>query len=442
MEKILTVAASDSSGGAGIQADLKTITLMGSFAMSVVTALTAQNTQGITEIRKVPVSLVGKQLDAVLSDIGADALKTGALIDSRVIDVVARKIKAYKCTRVVVDPVMASTSGTSLLARDAYSSFKKAIIPLASIITPNLYEASLLTGQKVEKKAQMKKAAQKLHQLGARNALITGGHLKGRPIDILYDGKDFYEFDAERVTTRNGHGTGCTFSAALTTLLAQGAPLLEAVVKAKAFVSTAIRTALDLGKGSELLNPYSAFMCHQGVGHCSDELRKALARLTEGSIGHLIPEVQSNLGYALPHASRFDEVIAFPGRIVKLNKSIATVASPMPGASRHIAQIILTVMRYHSDLRSAMNIKYSPEIIKKCRKLGLRLSSFNRADEPSSIKKREGASLSWGIDDLLKNKKSVPDIIFDLGDNGKEPMVRVIGKNPLEVAHKVLQIAH
>jgi hydroxymethylpyrimidine/phosphomethylpyrimidine kinase len=442
MERIVTVAASDSSGGAGIQADLKTITLMGSFAMSVITALTAQNTKGIVEIRKVPGSLVGRQLDAVLSDIGADAVKTGALIDSRIIDVVARRIKTYKCSTVVVDPVMASTSGTSLLARAAYPSFKKKIIPLASIITPNLYEAALLTGQKVEKRAQMKTAAQKLHQLGARNALVTGGHLKGRPIDILYDGKDFYEFDAERVTTRNTHGTGCTLAAALTTLIAQGTPLLEALVKAKAFVSTAIRTALDLGKGSDLLNPYSSFMCHQGVSHCSDELKKALAILTEGSIGHLIPEVQSNLGYALPHASRFDEVIAFPGRIVQLNKSIATVASPMPGASRHVAQIILTIMRYHSDLRSAMNIKYTPEVIRKCRKLGLRMSSFDRADEPRSIKSREGASLSWGIDALLKNKKSVPDIIFDLGDKGKEPMVRVIGKNPLEVAHKVLQIAH
>lgn len=442
MERILTVAASDSSGGAGIQADLKTITLMGSFAMSVITALTAQNTKGITEVRPVPGSLVGRQLDAVLSDIGVDAVKTGALIDSRVIDVVARKIKVYRCPAVVVDPVMASTSGTSLLARAAYPAFKKMIIPLASIITPNLYEASLLTGQKVEKRSQMKEAAQKLYRLGAHNALVTGGHLKGRPIDILYDGRDFHEFDSERVTTRNTHGTGCTFSAALTTLLAQGTPLPEAIVKAKAFVSTAIRTALDLGKGSDLLNPYSAFMCHQGVSHCSDELRKALAVLAQGSIGHLIPEVQSNLGYALPHASRFDEVIAFPGRIVKLDKSIATVGTPMPGASLHVAQIILTVMRYQSDLRSAMNIRYTPEIIRKCRKLGLRLSSFNRADEPRSIKTREGASLSWGIDALLKNKKGVPDIIFDLGDKGKEPMVRVIGKNPLEVAHKVLQIAH
>lgn len=442
MERILTVAASDSGGGAGIQADLKTITLLGSFGMSAVTALTAQNTKGIFEIRKVPGQFIARQLDAVLSDIGADAVKTGALIDSRVIDVVSRKIKSHHCTTVVVDPVMVSTSGVSLLARDAYSSLKKEMVPLAFIVTPNLYEASLLTGRKVEKRAQMKAAAQKLHQLGARNVLITGGHLKGRPIDILYNGKDFYEFDAERVTTRNTHGTGCTFSAALATLVAQGMPVPEAVAKAKDFISAAIRLSLDLGKGRGPLNPYAALVYHQGIGSCSDELRKALAMLTEGTVGHLIPEVQANLGFALPHATRFDEVIAFPGRIVKLHESIATVAAPAPGASRHVAQIILTVMRHHSDLRSAMNIKYTPGIISKCRKIGLRLSRFDRTDEPRSIKTREGASLSWGIDNLLKKKKIAPDIIYDLGDNGKEPMVRVIGKNPLEVAQKILQIAH
>ena len=275
MKRILTVAASDSGGGAGIQADLKTITLMGSFGMSAITALTAQNTKGIFEISKVPGRFIARQLDAVLSDIGADAVKTGALIDSRVIKKVSRKIKDHHCTRVVVDPVMVSTSGVSLLAREAHSSFKKVIVPLAYIITPNLYEASLLTGKRVEKRAQMKAAAQKLHQLGARNVVITGGHLKGRPIDVLYNGKDFFEFDAERVTTRNTHGTGCTFSAALATLIAQGMSLPEAVAKAKHFISTAIKHSLDFGKGHGPLNPYAALVHHQGIGNCSDELRKA-----------------------------------------------------------------------------------------------------------------------------------------------------------------------
>ena len=165
-----------------------------------------------------------------------------------------------------------------------------------------------------------------------------------------------------------------------------------------------------------------------------------MQKIKEGNIGHLIPEVQSNLGYALPHASSLQEVIAFPGRIVRLNHSLVTIAEPTPGASRHIAQIILTVMKYRKDLRSAMNIRYSPEIISKCRSLKLTLGTFNRKDEPKDIKRKEGASLSWGIEKLLSKKKTIPDAIYDLGDRGKEPMIRIIGRNPLEVADKVLKI--
>jgi hydroxymethylpyrimidine/phosphomethylpyrimidine kinase len=442
MKRILTIAASDSGGGAGIQADLKAITLLGGFGMSAVTALTAQNTRGISEIQKVPVSFIASQIDAVLSDIGVDAIKTGMLVDSPVVEMVSRKLRSQHRARVVVDPVMVAKSKVPLLSKDAYPSLKKALIPLAFLITPNLYEASILTGKRVEKGVQMKEAARIVHQMGAQNVLIKGGHLKGRPIDILYDGKDFYEFEAERITTSNTHGTGCTFSAALATEIGKGVPLIEAVKNAKDFITTAIRFSLDLGKGFGPLNPYAAFARHQELRNCGDELKRALDILKEGAIGHLIPEVQSNLGYALPEATRLDDVVAFPGRIVKLNKTIATVAAPLAGSSRHIAQIILTVMNHCCDFRSAMNIKYSSAIIRKCRRLRFKCAQFDRRDEPQQIKTREGASLSWGIENLLSKKRVIPDIIYDRGDKGKEPMVRVIGKNPSEVADKVVQIAN
>ena len=442
MKRILTIAASDSGGGAGIQADLKAITLMGGFGMSAVTALTAQNTQGITKIQKVPVSFIASQIDAVFSDIGVDAVKTGVLVDSRVVEMVARKLRSLQGVRVVVDPVMVATSKVPLLSEDAYPSLKKALIPLAFLVTPNLYEASMLTGKRVEKSVQMKEAARILHQMGAQNVLVTGGHLKGKPIDILYDGRDFYEFEAERTTTSNTHGTGCTFSAAVATELGKGVPLIEAVKHAKEFVTTAIRFSLNLGHGCGPLNPYAAFARNEELRSCGDELKRALDILSEGSIGHLIPEVQSNLGYALPHAACSDDVVAFPGRIVKLDRSIATVGEPRAGASRHVAQIILTVMHHSSDFRSAMNIKYSSAIVSKCRSLQFTCAQFDRRDEPQQIKTREGASLSWGIERLLSKKRVVPDIIYDRGDDGKEPMVRVIGKNPSDVAHKVVQIAN
>lgn len=440
MKRILTIAASDSSGGAGIQADLKTIALMGSFGMSAITALTAQNTTGVKKIHKVPVSFIAQQIDTVILDLGVDAVKTGMLVDAKVIESVSRKLRTHHITKVVVDPVMIAKGGAPLLARDAYLSLIKELIPLAFLVTPNLYEASILSGKRTEKVLQMKEASKKIYQMGAQNVLVKGGHLKGKPVDILYNGKEFYEFESERIETKNTHGTGCTLSAALATEIAKGIPLPQAVKHAKDFITTSIRFSLELGKGYGPINPYAFFVQNQEILHCSNKLKRAVQKLKEGNIGHLIPEVQSNLGYALPHASSLQEVIAFPGRIVRLNHSLVTIAEPTPGASRHIAQIILTVMKYRKDLRSAMNIRYSPEIIRKCRSLKLTLGTFNRKDEPKGIKRKEGASLSWGIEKLLSKKKTIPDAIYDLGDRGKEPMIRIIGRNPLEVADKVLKI--
>jgi hydroxymethylpyrimidine/phosphomethylpyrimidine kinase len=363
------------------------------------------------------------------------------LVDAKVIATVSHKLRTHHITKVVVDPVMVPKSGVHLLANDALSSLIRELIPLAFLVTPNLYEASILSGKRIEKISQMKEASKKILKMGAKNILVKGGHLKGKPVDILYNGKNFYEFEAERIETKNTHGTGCTFSAAIATEIAKGIPITQAVKHAKDLITTSIRSSLELGKGYGPINPYASFVKNQEILHCSNELKRALQKLKEGNIGYLIPEVQSNLGYAIPHATSFQEIVSFPGRIIRLNNSIVTVADPIPGASRHIAQIILTVMKHRKDLRSAMNIRYSSEIIKKCRSLKFKLGTFDRKAEPKNIKRKEGASLNWGIERLLSKKKTAPDIIYDQGDRGKEPMVRIIGRNPLEVVDKVLKIA-
>jgi len=442
MKRILTIAASDSGGGAGIQADLKTISLLGCYGMSAITALTAQNTTGVKQIQKVPARFIATQIDTVISDIGVDVVKTGMLVDAEVIETVARTLRSHHVKKVIVDPLMVAKNGVSLLAPGAHTSLKREMIPLAFLVTPNLHEASVLSGKVIQNISHMKEASKRIHRLGAQNVLVKGGHLKGKPVDILYDGKELYEFEAERIKTKNTHGTGCTFSAAIAADIAKGLPLIQAVKNAKDFITTSIRCSLELGKGYGPVNPYASFMHHQEIGSCSNELQSALQKLKEGNIGHLIPEVQSNLGYALPHATSAQEVIAFPGRIIRLNHRITTVAAPMPGVSRHIAQIILTVMKYNREMRSAMNIRYSPKIIRKCRLLKFKLAVFDRQDEPESIRRKEGASLSWGIEKLLSTSRTVPDVIYDEGDKGKEPMVRIIGRNPLEVVEKVLKIAH
>ena len=194
MKKILTIAGSDSGGGAGIQADLKTITSLGGYGMSVITAITAQNSRGISGIEPVSSELIKKQITCIFEDFGADAVKTGMLFNSEITGIVAKMLKKYKVKNLVVDPVMVAKSGDFLLHKKAVVALKKELIPVAFLITQNLYEASELTGKKVNTISDMKLAARKIHKAGAKNVLIKGGHLKGDATDILYDGKNFHQF--------------------------------------------------------------------------------------------------------------------------------------------------------------------------------------------------------------------------------------------------------
>lgn len=437
MKRVLTIAGSDSGGGAGIQADLKTITVLGGYGMSVLTALTAQNTRGVQAIFEVPPAFVAKQIDSVLSDIGADAVKTGMLANGEIVDVVARKIRSYKVKSLVVDPVMVAKSGDSLLQKEAQEALIRRLIPLATVVTPNLPEASALCGRRIKDLEDMKRAAQEIHRLGSRNVVIKGGHLKGDALDLLYDGKEYHELRGPRIETRNTHGTGCTFASAIATYLAQGGTVLEAVQKAKAFVTRAIEAGLPLGKGVGPTNPFAWVSRDIERYRVIDELKKAIRLLKELRMGHLIPEVSSNLGYALPFAQGPEDVAAFPGRIVRDHDTIATLGDPDFGTSRHVARIILTVMQSAPDYRSAMNIRFSKENLTLLKKHGYRVASFDRRLEPKAVKEREGFSLEWGVGAVVKRERKIPDFIYDLGDVGKEPMIRVLGRTPLEVATKI-----
>lgn len=249
VKRVLTIAGSDSGGGAGIQADLKTITVLGGFGMSVITALTAQNTLGVHGVHEVPEDFIEKQFDAVATDIGIDAAKTGMLATSRILKVVAKKIREYEIEKLVVDPVMVAKGGVPLIEEDAQNSLIKELIPLALVITPNIPEAEVLSKIKISSVDDMKKSAEIIYGLGTKNVVIKGGHLTGDPVDILYDGKDFHEFTSERIDTLDTHGTGCTYSAAIATGLANGKSVFEAVKMAKEYITTAVRFSLRIGEG-------------------------------------------------------------------------------------------------------------------------------------------------------------------------------------------------
>lgn len=249
--KALTIAGSDSGGGAGIQADLKTFQELNVFGMSVITVLTAQNTLGVQGVYPVPVETIEAQMDSVLSDIGADAVKTGMLYSAEIISRVASKLKEYKLTNIVVDPVMFAKGGTPLLQKEAMEVLKSELLPLATMVTPNIPEACELTGMKqIRNLEEMVIAARKLHDLGAKHILVKGGHLdSGEAIDVLFDGTDWLPLRSYRIETKHTHGTGCTLASAITAELAKDRTITEATITAKEFITAAISESLDIGGG-------------------------------------------------------------------------------------------------------------------------------------------------------------------------------------------------
>ena len=250
LKQVLTIAGSDSGGGAGIQADLKAMSANGTYAASAITSITAQNTQGVTAIYDLPESIVEAQIDAVFDDFDVAAVKTGMLSSSSLTELVSRKLQQYRASCVVVDPVMVSKSGHDLLRPDAVESFKRHLIPLAYVVTPNIHEAERLTGLTIRSLADARRAAKALHQLGCRHVLIKGGHLFERPAtDLLYDGRFFRVYRGEWIDTPHTHGTGCTYAAALSAHLALGKSLPDAVDAAKRYVTGAIRHGLAIGRG-------------------------------------------------------------------------------------------------------------------------------------------------------------------------------------------------
>jgi len=247
--KALTIAGSDSGGGAGIQADLKTFSAFRVFGMSVITAVTAQNSVGVQGVFNLPPEFVGRQIDSVLSDFDADAVKIGMLSTAPIIGVVADRLRAHGTVRVVLDPVMIAKSGDALLQPDARAALAKELLPLALVVTPNLHEAAALAEMEVATEADMEEAARRILALGPRNVLVKGGHLRDSATDILWNGRDFTRFAAPRLASTSTHGTGCTFSSAIAACLARGHALRDAISESKAYVTAAIREGFQAGRG-------------------------------------------------------------------------------------------------------------------------------------------------------------------------------------------------
>lgn len=249
MKNVLTIAGSDSCGGAGIQADLKTFSAQGTYGMSVITAVTVQNTQGVFGCQDIDPEIIKGQIDAIFTDIEVSAVKIGMVSRIETIHAIAEKLEQYQPRNIVLDPVMISKSGFDLMQPEAKDTLIRRLLPLAYLITPNLPEAEVITGRKIETLAEMEEAAKAIYAMGPKNVLIKGGHLEGEATDLLYDGKQLLTLQSERIHTKNTHGTGCTLSSCIAANLARGKSVEEAVRIAKDYITIAIAHALDIGKG-------------------------------------------------------------------------------------------------------------------------------------------------------------------------------------------------
>jgi len=400
MKTVLIIAGSDPGAGAGLQQDLKVATLMGAYGLTVVTALTVQNSLGVTAVHPVAPEVVAAQLDAVRSDFPVAAVKVGMLATPALVRVVADKLKGLDAP-LVLDPVLAAGGGFPLLEEAGIALLKEALFPLTSLLTPNAPEAARLTGLTVQTPADLAEAARRLQAMGPRWVLAKGGHLPGEPVDVLTDGNNVYQLPGVRLAAPNHHGSGCLLASACAAGLAQGLSVPETVNQARELTAQALRYGLPLGRGAGPVNPYAPFARELARPEVLTALQTAAARLEKEGIEALIPEVMSNLGYATPYPEGPQDVAAFPGRLRLGPQGLLTPSPPAFGASRHISAVILTAMATHPDLRSAMNVKFFEGIDELALLLHLRVASFDCAAEPPEVKEKEGSTLAWGVASFL-----------------------------------------
>ncbi len=429
MPTALTIAGSDSGGGAGIQADLKTFAANGVHGTCVITSLTAQNTQGVDDIFNIPTDFIRSQFKTIHSDFEVKAAKTGMLSNKEIINVVVESVGDYP---LVVDPVMVSESGSELLQKDAVKMIKEKLFPKATVLTPNIFEAEVLTGIEIKSIGDMKEACKDIAEYGC-DVIVKGGHLDAT--DILYYNKKFYEFKAEKLG-EGAHGSGCTFAAAIASGLAKGSGLIEAVEDAKRFITSSIRDAYRPGKGVRVVNQFGEILKTYERSSVLSELKAAIKDTVELDDYHqLIPEVGINFAYATPYAKTAEDVAGITGRIIREKNIAELVGNVEFGGSKHVAGIVLAAMKNDKKTRSATNIRYSGEILEACEKQ-FKVSTFSRDDEPDSVDN----TMEWGTEEAIRKSDEFPDMIYDLGAVGKEPMIRILGKDPHDVAEKLKRI--
>jgi hydroxymethylpyrimidine/phosphomethylpyrimidine kinase len=426
---VLTIAGSDSGGGAGIQADLKTIEAGGAFGTSAITSVTAQHTRGVESTHLLPTAEIEAQCDAVRSDFDVAAVKTGMLATREIVELVTEQIADLDAPA-VVDPVMVATSGDRLLDEGAEAAYED-LAREATLITPNADEATVLTGIEIESTDDAERAGQQLVSEGVEAALIKGGHVPGEAVtDLLVTEAGVEKISHPRVDTEATHGSGCMLSAAIATRLAHGDHLSEAVRSGIDLLGRAVRYGIDVGEGPGSVHHMVTARNNAAREPTAEAVTGIVRQLVDAAISPLVPEVGTNVVGATPHAETPTECAAVEGRISRTLDGVAPTGGVRLGASSHVARFLLTAREYNPAFRYALNCRFDDDIETALDSLDWSVGSYDRGNEPDSIKSEEKQTMQWGAVQAFEGVDEPPVAVFDRGDHGKEPITKLLATDP------------
>ena len=430
---LLSIGGSDPSSGAGIQSDIKTFDSLNAYGLTIITAITGQNTSSFGIIEPVSKKILKNQIDSIFSDFKIDGIKIGMVYNSEIIKTIYSEIRDTDIP-IVLDPVIKSTTGGLLIEKMAVTDFKKFLIPLATVITPNKFEAEFLSKKKIDSKESLQNIARKIQNMGAKNVVITGLEIKKDQIsDFILGGKKQYIVTGKKISKIN-HGSGCNYAASMLFSLANGKPIIEAAKFSKLFTENSIKNAKSVGKGIVITQIKNEDGIHT-------ELIQAINRFIEIKDSYKkIPECQTNFVFSKKNPKSIQDVLGISGRIVKTGNRIVVAGELSYGGSKHVATALISMNKKYPEVRSAINLKYDKEDISKLIKEGLIISSYDRSKEPRKVKNKEGSSIIWGIKTALEKSEKQPDVIYHKGDFGKEPMTIVFAKTPSLVIKKILKL--
>ena len=429
---LLSIGGSDPSSGAGIQSDLRIFSTDNVYWLTVITAITGQNTLKFGKVEPVSVNILKNQLQLVFSDFKIDGIKIGMVYDSQIIKTIYQQLKKLKIP-IVVDPVIKSTTGGELLKKSAIKDYQKYIIPLATVITPNKYEAEILSKTKINSKNIPEKTAKVIQKMGAKNVSITGIQANENKIsDFIFEKSEKYVISSNKISKIN-HGSGGNYASAILFSLAKNKSIKESLRFAKQYTYDSIKNAKKIGKGIAITDINKKDSIER-------ELSESIQKFTGiKNIYKNIPECQTNFVYSKKNPKSIKEILGISGRIVKAGKKVIVAGDLEYGGSKHVATALLTVNKKFPQIQSAINIKYQNTTISKIKKLKFIVSRYDRSQEPIDVKNK-GSTIEWGIKSAIKNLKESPDVIFHIGGFGKEPMIIIFGDTPKKILKKISKI--